>query len=84
MKLYNQTKNPLRWTISMTTYTCEPWGEVDIPDMFVEHCKVRGLPLGTVAVAPEVKAGVSLEAATDAARKDELVVLEKEIAKNLC
>jgi hypothetical protein len=81
MKLYNQTKNHLRWAISLTQYQCEPWGEVTVPDMFVEHCKARGLPLSTVPVAAEVRAGTNLEDATAAARKDEIVALQKTVSE---
>lgn len=80
MKLYNQSKNPLRWKIGMTQFTCEPWGEVDVQDMFVEHCKARGLPLGVSPVAPEVKADVALANANELARRDEILALQHELA----
>lgn len=79
MLLYNQTKNPLRWKISMTTYTCDAWGSVEIPDMFVMHCKTRGLPLDVSPVAPEVRANVGLADATSKANSDELVILRNEV-----
>jgi hypothetical protein len=81
MKLYNQTKNNLRWDLSLTTYTCQPYGEVEVPDMFVLHCKKRGLPLDVTPVAPEVKANKSLEAATEQAKKDEVFALQKQLAE---
>lgn len=80
MKLYNQTKNPLRWKIGMTTFTCDAWGEVDVPDMFVLHCKTRGLPLNVSPVAAEIKADQTLANANEAARKDELLALQHELA----
>ncbi len=81
MKLYNQTRNALRWDLSMTTYTCEPYGEVEVPDMFVMHCKKRGLPLDVTPVAPEIKANKSIEAATESAKNDEIVALQKTISE---
>ncbi len=78
MLLYNQSKNHLRWKISTTVYTCEPWGSVEIPDMFVMHCKSRGLPLDTVAIPPEVRADTTLADANDKARNDEAIRLRHE------
>ncbi len=83
MKLYNQTKNFLKWDLSLTQYTCEPYGEVEVPDMFVMHCKKRGLPLDITPVAPEVKASKSLEGASEAAKKDEIVALQKTLSEAL-
>jgi hypothetical protein len=77
-KLYNQSKHPLKWTINMTTYTCDAYGPVDVPDMFVVHCKTRGLPLDVTPVAPEVRAQDGLAAATQAAKADELLNLRHE------
>lgn len=81
MKLYNQTKNALRWDLSMTVYTCAPYGEVEVPDMFVMSCKARGLPLDVTPVAPEVKANESLEGASEAAKKDQIFALQKSLGE---
>lgn len=64
-------------------FTAVPYGEVEpeVPDMFVEHCKARGLPLGPVPVAPEVKAGKLMEEATDAAKRDELANMHKQLTE---
>ncbi len=79
MKLYNQTNKPLAWDISLTRYFCEPYGEVSVPDIFVEHCKVRGLPLAAVPVAAEVKASKALETASSSAKSDETANLLKQL-----
>ena len=81
MKLYNQINRPLRWNINLTAFSCDPYGEVDVPDMFVEHCKARGLPLGVTPVASEVKAAKTLEAATSAAKNDEVLALTKQLSE---
>ncbi len=78
-KLYNQSKNPLKWSINMTTYVCEPYGSVVVPDMFVLHCKSRGLPLDVSPIAPEVRAQDGLAAATEAAKNDELLNLRHDL-----
>jgi hypothetical protein len=79
MILHNQSKHHLRWKISMREYTCEPYGSVDIPDMFVKHCKKRGLALDVSPVPSEVRANATLRDATEAARSDELVLLRNEV-----
>lgn len=81
MKLYNQTNKPLRWDISMTTYTADPYGEVIVPDMYVEHCKARQLPLDVTPVAPEIKANKSLEEVSDTAKRDALVAVQKQLSE---
>lgn len=81
MKLYNTINKPLRWDINMTSYSCEPYGEVIVPDMFVEHCKARGLPLSSVPTAPEVRAGKIVEEASKAAKQDEVLGLTKQLSE---
>lgn len=80
MKLYNQSKNALRWELGGEIYTCDPYGEVSIPDELVLHCKKRGVPLDVTPVAPEIKANKSLEVATESAKKDEIVALQKQLS----
>ncbi len=79
MKLYNQTKNQLRWSLSKFTFVCDPYGDVDVPDELVEHCKDRGLPLSVTPVAPEVKASDAVKSASDSAKKDEIFNLNKQL-----
>lgn len=83
MKLYNQTKNALSWNLSLTRFTCEPYGEVEVPDILVEHCKVRGLPLAVTPVVPEVRAARLAEGATDAAKRDEVTNLHKQLTESV-
>lgn len=79
MKLYNQINKPLNWDISMTHYSAEPYGEVEVPDKFVEHCKIRGLPLSAVPVPPEIKATHKQEEAAAGAKNDEVANLHKQL-----
>ena len=81
MKLYNQSKNALRWGLGDKIYSCDPYGEVSIPDDLVLHCKKRGVPLDVTPVAPEIKANKSLEASTEAAKNDEMLALQKQISE---
>lgn len=81
MKLYNQSKNALRWDLGGNVYSCDPYGEISIPDDLVLHCKKRGIPLDVTPVAPEIKANKSLEASTEAAKNDEMLALQKQISE---
>ena len=79
MKLFNQTDKNLRWDLAGKTFSCEPYGSVEVEHELVEHIKTRGLPLGVSSVTPEAKADVSLKHASDAARKDEIAGLQKQL-----
>ncbi len=81
MKLFNQTDRNLRWDMSGKHFTVEPYGDIDVPSDLVEHIKLRGLPLGITSVTPEVKASKSLEQASEAARKDEVASLNKQLTE---
>lgn len=60
MRLYNQSKRALSWSMGETRYECEPWGPVDVPDELVAAIKSRGVPLDSVAVLPELRAQVRI------------------------
>lgn len=78
-RLFNQGKPALKWDMSGRTWSCEAYGAVDMPDDLVEHCLKRGLPLGLNQVAPEIKALVSLDEASVAARSDEVLALKHDL-----
>lgn len=56
MRLFNQGKYPLKWTMSGQAFECEPWGLVDVPDELVGSVKSRGLPLDITPVPHEQRA----------------------------
>src|SRR4051812_45135412 len=72
MRLFNQTSNHLKTDLEGHAFECEPWGSVEIEESLVEHALKRGMPLGTIPVAPEVKAHARVEEAAKETR-DELV-----------
>lgn len=81
MKLFNTSANNLRWDLGGKSFTCEPYGEVIVEDELVEHIKTRQLPLSVSPVTPEVRAADTLDAANDAARKDEVASLNKQLTE---
>lgn len=60
MRLYNQSKKALSWSMGDVRYECEPWGPVDVPDELVAAIQSRGVPLDSVAVLPELRAQVRI------------------------
>lgn len=56
MRLFNQSKNQLGWSMNGERYGCEPWGPVEVPDELVAAVKSRGLPLDVAPVAVELRA----------------------------
>ncbi|HEU4544363.1 MAG TPA: hypothetical protein VFR23_24745 [Jiangellaceae bacterium] len=56
MRLFNQSKNELRWTLGGSAFEAEPWGPVDVPDEFVAAVRKLGVPLAVSPVAPEARA----------------------------
>ncbi|HEY3497131.1 MAG TPA: hypothetical protein VGK73_20675 [Polyangiaceae bacterium] len=76
MRLFNQTKNALAWSMGGQSFTCEPWGPVDIPDELVPAAKSRGLPLDVAAMAPEVRAQVRVADERAAADQAPLLALK--------
>lgn len=78
MRLFNQSKHQLGWSMGGQSFTCEPWGSVDVPEELVGAAKSRGLPLGPVQVAPEVRAHVRIAEERAAADQAPLLALRKE------
>jgi regulator of replication initiation timing len=66
--LHNQSKQSLSWDMGGQTFTCEPWGSVDVPDAMVAGCRRRGLPLDSVPAAPEIRARVRMSDEVQAAQ----------------
>lgn len=56
MRLFNQTNNALKFEMSGVVYECDPFGSLMVDDALVPFVTARGVPLGTVPVAPEVRA----------------------------
>lgn len=56
MRLFNQTSNALNFEMSGVVYQCEPFGSLMVNDALVPFITARGVPLGTIPVAPEVRA----------------------------
>ncbi len=81
MKLYNQTANNLRFDIGGKVFSCDPYGDLEVQSELVEHIKARGVPLSVSPVTPEVRAAETIEAASDAARKDEIANLNKQLTE---
>lgn len=78
MRLFNQTKNQLRWDMNGALYECEPWGPVELPDELVAAAKSRGLPLDLVATAPEIRAHERIADERAVADQAPLLALRKE------
>lgn len=78
MLLFNQSKNQLSWDMNGVVYGCEPWGTVDVPDEFVPAVRSRGLPLGPVQVAPEIRAQERIAEEQAAATQAPILALRKE------
>lgn len=56
MRLFNQSKNQLGWSMGGENYSCEPWGPIEVSDELVPAVKSRGLPLDVAPVAVELRA----------------------------
>ena len=56
MRFYNQTGKPMAFELGGKSYTCEPWGMVEIADRFAYAVKAQGMKLGTVEVPAEQRA----------------------------
>jgi hypothetical protein len=76
MRLYNQTKNQLGWSLGGKKLEAEPWGPVDIPDALAAAVRKMGLPLGIAPVAPEHRALVRVADEQAAAAAEPLRVLK--------
>lgn len=82
MRLFNQTKNALRWSMGGNTYECEPWGSVVVDDDLVAPVRSRGLPLDLVPVAPEVKAHARVAEAQAEVRDEALDGLREQVVRS--
>jgi hypothetical protein len=78
MLQFNQTKHALKWRMSGHTFTCEPWGSIDLEPWQAEACKRRGLPLGPAPVDPEVRATRRLAEEQEEASKGAFQALKRE------
>lgn len=56
MRLFNQTSNALNFEMSGVVYQCEPFGSLMVDESLAPFILARGVPLGTIPVAPEVRA----------------------------
>jgi hypothetical protein len=72
MRLYNQTKNELEFSLAGEEYHVKPFGAVNIPDQWIETCRTRRLPLDVSPVPAETKATAIVAEERDAARADEV------------
>lgn len=76
MRLFNQTKNELAWSMGGQAYGCEPWGSLEVPDELVPACRSRGLPLDVAPVSPEARAQVRVADERAAADQAPLLALK--------
>lgn len=58
MRLYNQTKKALGWSMGGVRYEAEPWGAVELPDDLAQAARQLGVPLDVTPIAPEIRAQV--------------------------
>jgi hypothetical protein len=77
MRLFNQTKNQLRWSMGGKVYEAGPWDSVEIPDQFGPAARKLGLPLAVAPVAPETRAQVRVADESAAAAQEPLRLLRK-------
>lgn len=75
MRLYNQTKKPLAWSMGDAKFSCEPWGSVEMADDIAPFAIGRGLPLDVAPVAPEQRAQAQIAEAVEAGKSDALRAL---------
>jgi hypothetical protein len=78
MRLFNQGKNQLGWSMGGVGFSCEPWGVVEVPDEFIESVKSRGLPLDVAPVAAELRAQVRIADEQAGAREAPLLALRQQ------
>lgn len=79
MRLFNQTKNHLSWSMGGAAYACEPWGAVDIPEELVAPAKARGLPLDVAPVAPDSRAKQRIADEEAAAKQNATIALQRKL-----
>lgn len=79
MRLYNQTKKSLEWSMGAESFSCEAWGSVEISDELAPFAKARGLPLGVSPVAPEQRAQAQIAEAVEAGKGDALRALRDQL-----
>lgn len=81
MKLYNQTRQPLRYdNTSGDIIEWKPFGSADVPERLVVALKEQGFPVKAVPVPPEVKATAISEDARNEQRSDQVEQLKGELA----
>lgn len=76
MRLFNQTKNQLGWSLGDVAYSCEPWGAVDVPEDVVKLTLARGLPLDFAPVSAEQRAHQRISDEQEASKADALRALK--------
>lgn len=76
--LFNQSSHPLKWDMSAVSYSCEPWGRVEVPDELAQACVRMGLPLKATQIAPEVRAQRQIAQAEQDTRADSFAAIRKE------
>lgn len=79
MRLYNQTKKTLSWSMGVASFTCEPWGSVELSDDLAPFAMARGLPLDVSPVAPEQRAQQQIAEAVEAGKSDALRALRDQL-----
>lgn len=81
MKLYNQTRKPLRFdNTAGIKILWDPYGAANVPDDLVAALKEQGFPVGPTPVAPETKAVAIAEDASAEQRSDTVEKLKAELA----
>jgi septal ring factor EnvC (AmiA/AmiB activator) len=81
MKLYNQGKERLAWSMGGRDFKCQPYGEVEVPQELLLFVKSRGLPLDATPVPAEVKASQQAQYARREAEGAEVVTLKRQLAE---
>jgi hypothetical protein len=76
MRLFNQTKNSLSWSMGGVAYSCEPWGAVEVSDELVDIARRRGLPLDVAPVAPEARAKQRISDEQEASKENATIALK--------
>lgn len=80
MKQYNQSDRAISWEMGGKSFSCEPYGSVDVPDELVPFARKRGLPLSGAPVAAEAKALRKAEAEKKYAEESDVIKMRDQLA----
>ena len=83
MRFYNQTGKPMAFELGGKSYTCEPWGMVEIADRFAYAVKAQGMKLGTVEVPAEQRAAERVAAQKESETQQKVNDLTRQLAESL-